>query len=133
LPSRDDSELATDGYWLVPDELSHGPTIIGHSVVMKGELTLDEDLVIEGRFSGPRIDGVRQLAVRWCASVKAPIRGGSADIAGQVEGDVTGSDTVIVRRTSRIRGAVSAADVRVEDGTNLEDTVLSGRIRLADD
>ena len=76
------------------------PSIIGISVVMKGELTVGEDLVIEGTF----------------------------------DGTITGKepDTVTVRRTAQLRGELSAGTVRVEDGTNLEGTVISGRIRLAE-
>ena len=76
------------------------PSIIGISVVMKGELTVGEDLVIEGTFDG-RIIG-------------------------------NSPDTVTVRRTAHLRGELSAGTVRVEDGTNLEGTVISGRIRLAE-
>lgn len=98
----------------VPDEPSHDtevrgdeqgvrralPSIIGITVVMKGELTVGEDLVIEGTFDGT--------------------------ITG------TGPDTVTVRRTAHLSGEVSAGTVRVEDGTNLEGTVISGRIKLAE-
>ena len=76
------------------------PSIIGITVVMKGELTVGEDLVIEGTFDGT--------------------------ITG------TGPDTVTVRRTAHLSGEVSAGTVRVEDGTNLEGTVISGRIKLAE-
>ena len=76
------------------------PSIIGSTVVMKGDLTVGEDLVLEGTFDGT--------------------------ITGE------GPDTVTVRRTAQLRGEVSASKVRVEDGTNLENTVLSGRIRRID-
>ncbi len=76
------------------------PSIIGSTIVMKGELVVGEDLEIEGTFDGT--------------------------ITG------SGPDTVTVRRIARLRGEVSASIVRVEDGTNLENTVLSGRIRLAE-
>lgn len=76
------------------------PSIIGVTVVMKGELTVGEDLVIEGTFDGT--------------------------ITGK------GPDTVTVRRTAHLSGEVSAGTVRVEDGTNLEGTVISGRIKLAE-
>lgn len=72
------------------------PSIIGSTVVMKGDLTVAEDLVIEGSFDGT--------------------------ITGK------GPDTVTVRRSAQLRGEVSASKVRVEKGTNLENTVLSGRI-----
>lgn len=77
------------------------PSLIGFTVVMKGELTVGEDLTIEGSFDGSIIGN--------------------------------GDETVTVRRLARLRGELSARDLRVEDGTNLEETVLTGRIRLADD
>ncbi|HSM29429.1 MAG TPA: polymer-forming cytoskeletal protein [Woeseiaceae bacterium] len=76
------------------------PSIIGSTVVMKGDLIVGEDVEIEGTFDGT--------------------------ITGH------GPDTVTVRRIARLTGEVSASMVRVEDGTNLENTVLSGRIRLAE-
>jgi cytoskeletal protein CcmA (bactofilin family) len=77
------------------------PSLIGFTVVMKGELIVGEDLVIEGSFDGT------------------------------ITGD--GHDSVTVRRIARVKGEVSASDVRVEDGADLQNAVLSGRIRLAED
>ena len=79
---------------------SHESSLIGITVVMKGDLIVGEDLIIEGTFTGSISD--------------------------------TGTETVVVRRTARLSGEISADSVRVEDGTNLEDTVLAGRISLAD-
>jgi cytoskeletal protein CcmA (bactofilin family) len=117
--------------FLEPGE--YGPSIIGSTVVMRGELTLAEDLTIEGTFLGPRIDGARYLSIGPLATVRADIQSESADIAGTVDGDCAGTGTVVVRRTARIHGAVSAERLCVEDGTNLEHTVLSGRISRVDD
>jgi cytoskeletal protein CcmA (bactofilin family) len=77
------------------------PSLIGYTVVMKGELSVGEDLIIEGTFDGT------------------------------ITGD--GHDSVTVRRIARLSGQVSASDLRVEDGADLQKTVLSGRIRLADE
>lgn len=108
------------------------PSIIGSTLVMKGELRLDEDLIIDGTFDGELIDGAHRLTIGPFARVSARIRSESVDIAGVVEGDCEGSGTVVVRRTARIKGSVSASRLRVEDGTNLENTVLSGRISRAE-
>jgi cytoskeletal protein CcmA (bactofilin family) len=62
------------------------------------------------------------------------IVGEDLEIEGTFDGTITGEsqDTVTVRRIARLSGKVSATVVRVEDGTNLENTVLSGCIRLAE-
>lgn len=62
------------------------------------------------------------------------IVGEDVEIEGTFDGTITGEgeDTVTIRRTARLKGAVSASHVRVDDGTNLEDTIVSGRIGLTD-
>ena len=77
------------------------PSVIGHTLVMKGELTVGEDLIIEGTFAGTITD--------------------------------QGADTVTVRRSANVSGRISAGTVHVEDVTNLQNTVLSGRISLSKD
>lgn len=99
---------------------------------MRGELTLDEDLIIEGKFEGTRIDGARKLSIGTFAEVRANVRGESADIAGTIDGDFEGAGTVFVRRTARINGVISSRELRVEDGTNLEHAVLCGCIGRAE-
>ncbi len=76
----------------------YGPSIIGMTVVMRGELTLAEDLKIEGTIDGPCTAGI---------------------------------GTVLLRRTARIHGEITAERLCVEQGTNLENAVLSGRITCA--
>ena len=98
-PVTDDSPHEADSLDDVPGSRRPLPSMIGITVVMKGELTVGEDLVIEGTFDGT--------------------------ITGE------GTDTVTVRRTARLSGEVSAGVVEVEDGTNLESTTLTGRIRLS--
>jgi cytoskeletal protein CcmA (bactofilin family) len=76
-------------------------SLIGYTVVMKGELIAGEDLVIEGTFDGT-------ITSDRCHSIT-------------------------VRRIARISGELSASNVHVENGTDLQKTVLCGRITLADD
>jgi cytoskeletal protein CcmA (bactofilin family) len=74
------------------------PSIIGSTVVMKGELVVGEDLVIEGTFDG------------------------------KIVGQGHGRDKVTIRREAQLTGEISASEVRVDDGSNLENAILSGRI-----
>lgn len=111
---------------------SSGPSIIGATVVMKGELSLEEDLIIEGTFDGSIRQGEQRLSIGESARVTATIRTGSAVIAGSVDGNIEGSSTVVVRKTAHLRGVLSAKRLRLEPGANLEDVVLSGNVAFAD-
>lgn len=112
------------------------PSVFGATLVLKGDLSLAEDLIIEGAFEGNITQGDQRLSIGEHARVRATIRTGSAIIAGTVEGDVCGSRTVIVKKSARLRGALSAHRLCLESGANLEDVILSGHIartRVSDD
>lgn len=104
------------------------PSCIGSTMVLKGDLSLQEDLIIEGSFDGSITQGNQRLSIGEHARVRATIRTGSAIIAGAVEGNIHGSSTVIVKKTARLQGALTAERLCLESGANLEDVILSGSI-----
>ena len=105
--------------------------MIGATLVMKGELTLDEDLVIDGTFIGPISNRARRLSVTTFAMVRGDVQSGTAEIAGTLEGNVSGGTALLLRRTAHLCGSLSADSVVVEQGTNLEKAVLAGRVTCA--
>lgn len=104
------------------------PSVLGSTMVLRGELRLAEDLIIEGRFDGSIAQGNHRLSIGEHARVNATIRTGSAIIAGAVDGDVRGLHTVVVKKTARLSGSLMAERLCLDFGANLEDVVLSGKI-----
>ena len=113
----------------LPGEGRPLPSVIGATVVMRGELILDEDLIIDGQFSGGEIRGAHRLSIGKRGRVEAQVHSDTLDVHGTMSGSCDSSATAILRRTARVRGTVTAAELQVEDGSNLEDVILSGRIR----
>jgi cytoskeletal protein CcmA (bactofilin family) len=111
---------------------AEGPSIIGSTMVLKGVLSLAEDLIIEGSFDGSITQGDQRLSIGEHARVKATIRTGSAVIAGVVDGDVRGTKSVIVKRTAKLHGALTAERLYLDFGANLENVILSGTIARRD-
>jgi cytoskeletal protein CcmA (bactofilin family) len=105
-----------------------GPSVLGSTMVLRGDLRLAEDLIIDGRFEGSITQGDQRLSIGEHARVSATIRTGSAIIAGAVEGDFRGSQTVVVKGTATLSGALTAERLCLDFGANLEDVVLSGKI-----
>lgn len=97
-PTLSRTELAAEPAREYCEPSEYGPSIIGMTVVMRGELTFAEDLTIEGTFDGPCTAGI---------------------------------GTVLLRRTACLHGEITAERLCVEQGTNLENAVLSGRITCA--
>lgn len=111
-----------------PTSAAGAPSYIGATMVLRGDLSLQEDLIIDGRFDGRIRQDHHRLSIGERATVTAEIHTGSAIIAGTVAGDVYGSSTVLVKRTARLHGALSAKRLCFEAGANLEDVILSGNI-----
>lgn len=102
--------------------------MLGATLVMRGDLTLDEDLVIEGCFDGRIEQGNHRLSIGERARVRGNVRTGSAVIAGVVDGEVEGRGTVVVKRTAELHGALTAERLSLDLGANLEDVILCGSI-----
>ena len=107
-----------------------GQSVIGPTIVMKGALTLSEDLFIDGQFDGTVTDEGGSLSIGTYGNVNAIVNCGSVEIAGGFEGDTEGTDIITLRRTARLHGELRARIVNVEGGTNLEDAIISGQIRV---
>ena len=108
----------------------HMPSVIGATLVMKGELTLDEDLVVHGTIVGPIDNRDRRLSVTSFARIQGDVQSKTMDIAGTVEGTVSGGSSLVLRRTANLTGDLSADSVEIEQGTNLENAIVAGRVSV---
>ena len=106
------------------------PSVIGATLVMKGELTLDEDLVVYGTIVGPVDNRDRRLSVKSVARIEGDVQSETMDIAGTVEGTIRGGSALVLRRTANLTGNLSADTVMIEQGTNLENAVIDGRVSV---
>lgn len=124
--------LPIDGNSTQPDPdrrpAGSAPSVLGATLVMRGELTLAEDLIVEGRFDGRITQGNHRLSIGEHARVSADILTGSAVIAGRVDGNVRGQGTVVVTRTAELHGTLTAERLSVDLRAGLEDVVLSGEV-----
>src|SRR4051812_40402775 len=83
-------------------------TIIGPGVVIEGNLTGQEDMVIDGTVNGEiRTAGDVTLGVN--AEVHAPIQATNITIAGTLHGPITAAGEVTIRETGHMYGDITAA------------------------
>ena len=97
--------------------------MIGPSIHIKGTVSGGEDLLIQGKVEGT-IDGHlgcraeldHEVAVGQSGKVTADIKAKIVKIEGEVAGDVTGSEKVVIAKSGRVRGNIIAPRVTLEDG-----------------
>lgn len=89
---------------------------IGRSITVRGEVTGDEDLLIQGRVEGTVDLKQNSVTVGPDGEVKADISGRVVTVEGSVEGNLRAEEQVVLRSTGRLQGDISAPRVTLEDG-----------------
>jgi len=96
--------------------LSHETSIIGKSLVVKGEVSGDEALVVDGEVEGPIMLHGHRLTVRTNGRIRGNIDARHVILHGRVEGDIQASDRLELFRSGSVEGEVSTARISIEDG-----------------
>jgi len=90
--------------------------LIGPGIRINGEISGEENLVIEGKVDGKiRLDN-HQVEVGQTGSVNADITAKVIKIAGEVRGDINGTEKVIISRSGNVHGNIVAPRMTLEDG-----------------
>lgn len=97
--------------------------IIGQSIQVKGELTGNEDLTIDGTVEGNIELKQNNLTIGLNGNIKADINAKTVTITGKVEGNVTADEKVEIRETGNLRGNIVAPRVVIADGAFFKGSV----------
>jgi cytoskeletal protein CcmA (bactofilin family) len=96
---------------------------IGRSVVIKGELTASEDLIIDGSVEG-RIELRKNvLTVGPEGRIKADVVAKWAIVEGQVIGNVTATERIDLRDAGSLDGDLSAPRISIADGAHFRGSI----------
>lgn len=97
-------------------------TIIGSSIVIDGEISGDEDLVIQGTVKG-KIALKESLFVEASGVVEADIEVQNVEIGGRVTGNIAATDKVELKADCRMVGDVRAPRILIADGASFKGNV----------
>jgi cytoskeletal protein CcmA (bactofilin family) len=97
-------------------------TVIGSSIVIDGEISGDEDLVIQGTVKG-KIAVKESLYVEGSGVVEADIETQNVEIAGRVTGNISASDKVELKSDCRVVGDIKAPRILIADGASFKGNV----------
>ncbi len=102
---------------------SQKQTCLGPSMALHGELSGDEDLLIEGRFEGTIKLPDHCLTVGSQGQVKAEVHARHVIVFGSVTGNISARERVEVRKSGQIVGDLVAAGVAIEEGAYLKGSI----------
>ena len=97
-------------------------TVIGAGITIEGEVTADEDVVVQGTIRG-KLSAKDGVTVESGAVVEADIHGGPMAVAGQVTGNIVSTDRVDLQSGARVVGNVKATRITIADGAQFKGNV----------
>jgi len=99
---------------------------IGKSITIKGDVSGNEDLVIEGKVEGSIELPNNQLTIGADGVARAQLAAKSVVVVGRVAGNVNGSERVEVQASGVVEGDVTAPKLIVAEGA-----VVNGSIHMS--
>jgi len=105
---------------------SKNVSVIGPTLFFKGELSADEDLIIEGRIEGTIAHHKKNLTVGKQGRVKAFIHASSVIVLGQLIGDIHCEGTVSLAKGADVRGNIFCGHIVMEGGARFQGKIDMG-------
>ena len=102
----------------------HKIPVLGKTLLFRGELTAEEDVILQGRVEGS-IRHSRNLVIGTDGSVLGDVHASHLTVEGLVEGDLHCSEAVVVRATAQVRGNIFAPRVGIMEGA-----MFNGRVDM---
>lgn len=119
-----------------PPIRSRNVSVIGPTLVFKGELSADEDLVIEGTIEGTIAHHKKNLTVGKQGRVAADIHASSVLVEGTLHGNIHSDGLVSLAKSAVVEGDIFCARLVFEDGASFSghvDMAKPNPLKIADD
>jgi len=99
-----------------PGPAASKPAVIGPGIVIDGDISGSENLVIEGKVKGQINLAAHEVTVGQAGEVNADVSAKIVRVAGKVTGDLTAKEKVVINSTGNVRGNIITPRMLLEDG-----------------
>lgn len=106
--------------------------IVGREIVLSGQITSCERLVVEGRVEASLTES-RLIEIAESGHFKGSAEIDAADIAGRYEGTLTVRERLFIRSTGKISGKITYGQIEIEPGGEISGEVHVGPRRPGSD
>jgi cytoskeletal protein CcmA (bactofilin family) len=96
---------------------------VGPALVIDGEISGREDLVVLGHVKGKISLPENDLLVAESGRVEAEIQVKNIIVKGEVSGNVTASTRIAIETSGRVKGDLTASLISIEDGAQFRGSV----------
>jgi len=101
-------------------------SVFGSTLVFRGELSADEEILIQGTVEGTIAHHKKNLIVGKQGRVNALIHANSVTVEGRVDGDIHGDVFVRLAEGAEVNGNIFCPRIRMDDGARFNGTMYMG-------
>ena len=101
-------------------------SLIGKNIIITGDISATEDLVVEGRVTGKILLNESRLTVGEEGYLQSQITAREVVISGRVDGQIHASERVELRHTAQVTGDIVAPRLIIH-----QDAVVKGTVDLS--
>ena len=98
---------------------------IGASLEIKGRISAEEDLQIDGKVEGPVSVRGHRLTIGRSGQLNSEVSSRELVVFGKVTGNINAADRVEIKKDGAVIGDIQTARISIEDGA-----VFKGRIEI---
>ena len=100
-----------------------GMILIGKSFVLKGEVSCDGDLYIDGQVEGSVDPKGNRLTIGPNGRLKANVMASAVGVQGMLEGNIQASERVDLKHTAVVVGDIVTQSISIEPGAQIKGSI----------
>src|SRR5215831_18464934 len=120
---EDKPAMSTDAMRPLGGTADRGTARLGASLHVKGEISGNEDLLIDGSVEGLVQLDERKLIVGATAKVTADIIAREVVVYGTVKGNLRAKDRIEIKKDGSVNGHMTTARIMIEDGAYFKGSI----------
>jgi cytoskeletal protein CcmA (bactofilin family) len=96
---------------------------LGQTFTLKGEISADENLTIDGFFQGNIDLGSHNFVLERTGKLEADVHARNVTILGKMKGNIYASGKVFISKEAQMTGNISAFRISIVDGAQFKGSV----------
>ena len=122
--NREEESSATANAAAYKPKVNVGPpAYLGRSLRVRGQITGQEALQVDGQVEGAISLENCPLTVGRTGQIKATIVAGEVVVDGQVDGELRATERIVIKKDACVSGTVTARRIAIEDGAQVNATI----------
>lgn len=106
-------------------------TMLGRSIVLKGEVSATEDMTVEGRVDGPITCEGKSVIIARTAEVTGNVIARDITVFGQIAGQLVASEVVDIRAEATVSGQVISPRFILQEAAQFNGRVTPQHLEAA--